>query len=320
MKFRDNKPPGVSDNVNFLVHTAGLGDTICALVPVLYAVNNIPQIKPLVWVPDNLLEFAKHVLPKGTTVRDYSEANKKYNNELTGVSNQWHHGQTAMKRHPIDHAFHCMLDIHMPVENTNYPKVDVSKINITKFKLPEKYIVIPLGATAKPKELHPLVIEQIVSYAKSKGYTSVFLGKESVDIGVDGKKIVANMARIDYARGMNLLEKTSLLEAAAIMAGAKAVVGMEGGLIHLAGCTDVPIIASYTFVNPDIMMPIRNNQKGYNVYPITPDKSLECRFCQSQWLLMFDHDFRDCYYGPDDYTCVKQITFDKFKVEMDKVL
>lgn len=318
MKFRQNKPPSYKEHVNFLVQTAGMGDTICALVPIIYTTQNVPYINPLVWVPDNILELAKHVLPNKLTIRSYTEAHKKYNDALTGVSNSWDKGQTAMRRHPIQHAYHCMLDLDPTIEQQNYPKIDVNYSDLTKFNLPEKYVVIPLGATAKPKELHPLVIEQIVSYVRQKGYQVVFLGKRIVDTGYKGKEITSNLADIDLSKGIDLTEKTTLMEAACIIGKSKAIIGMEGGLIHLAGCTEVPIIASYTFVSPDIMMPIRENKKGYNVYPVVPDESLECRFCQNQWVLMFDHDFRACYYK--DYKCTLQITFEKFKEQIDKVL
>lgn len=319
MKFREGSKKPNTENVNFLVQTAGMGDTLCALVPILYTLKNVPHVNPLIWVPDNILEITKHVLPRGSIVRSYTEAHKKYNNDLTGVTNSWDKAnQTAMRRHPVDHAFHLMLDLDADIKHKNYPKIDLDKVNLKKFSLPEKYVVIPLGATAKTKELHPLVIEQIASYVKKLGYKTVFLGKKISDTGYEGKEIVSTIAKIDYTKGIDLVDRTTVLEAAAIMGRSSAVIGMEGGLIHLAAFTDVPIIASYTFVNPDIMMPIRHEQKGWKVYPVIPNENLACRYCQSQWVLMFSHDFRVCYYN--DYKCVSQITFEKFKEKIDVIL
>jgi ADP-heptose:LPS heptosyltransferase len=61
--------------------------------------------------------------------------------------------------------------------------------------------------------------------------------------------------------GVNFCGQTerSIKNAAAIIRGAKAVVGNDGGLLHIAACFNVPTMAIWTFTNPIKNMP-RNSR------------------------------------------------------------
>jgi len=319
--FRNkNDIPKTKTTVNVLISDGGLGDLISYLVAVNYIVKELPWINPLIWVPDYMLDFAKHVLPKNAIIRDYTNAKHKYNSNNIGVSTAWTSQHTPMKTHPVDYAYHMLCDMSTIPEGYNsYLKIRPEEIDVSKFNLPKKYVSINVASTSKVKELPAKVINQIAEYAIQKGYTPVFLGKISTPTGVKGMNLAANIQEeINFELGIDLTNKTSLLEAGVIIAGSKALIGMEGGLTHLAGCTDVSIINSYSFVDPEIMMPIREGKLGHNCYPVVPEKSLGCRFCQSNIPLLYGHDFRTCIYS--DFLCVSQLTFEKFKEKMDEVL
>jgi ADP-heptose:LPS heptosyltransferase len=303
-----------------------MGDLLCALITVDYIIKEVKHVDPFIWVPDYMLDFSKNVLPPETKVYNFSNATKHFNNKLIGISTKWEGQHTAMRVHPTDFSNHVLIDADLPVEKKNYLKFNNEGIDLTRFNLPEKYVVISVGSTAPTKELPVPVLNKIIEYVITKGYTPVFIGKSASKLGegkgIDKKFEIANakLAAIDYTRGIDLTNQTSLNETAAIISKAKAFIGMEGGLTHLAGFTDVKIVSGYSFVNPDILMPIRNNIKGYEVYPVVPEESLACRFCQSNIPLLYNHDFRFCFYGPDDYKCIKQLTFEKWKEAIDKVL
>jgi ADP-heptose:LPS heptosyltransferase len=113
-------------------------------------------------------------------------------------------------------------------------------------------------------------------------------------------------------------EKTTLIEAGNIIAGAQVICGLDNGLLHLAGCTDTPIVAAYTTVRPEHRLPYRHGSLGSGCYVVEPDEDLACRFCQSNMDFEFTHDFRDCFYK--DFKCTKQITADKFIRKLDELL
>lgn len=315
--FRENSdknPP--LENIQYLMHSAGMGDNIASLTVIKYIVETFNHVNLICYVPDYLENFARHVLPKKTTVRNFTIGRTKYNEKMTSISNQWK-VHTAMKTHPIDHAAHMLLDKNIPMANKNYCSIRPNEIDISHFNLPKKYVCINVGATAKPKELSPDIINTISVYCLSMGYTPIYLGKKASSIGYKGKKLVADLLDIDYTKGIDLTEKTNLLEAAAIISGAKCLVGMEGGLTHLAGCTNTHIIASYTFVDPSIMAPIRNDIIGDNMTIITPPASLSCRFCQTNMSFVY-HDFRECFY--EDFKCTRDLKSDSFIEALEKIL
>lgn len=143
-------------------------------------------------------------------------------------------------------------------------------------------------------------------YCKSIGYEVVFLGKKHTETGVEHNITGYLNDQIDFSAGINLMDKTSLLEATKIIAGAKFLIGLDSGICHLGGCTDTPLIVGFTNVEPKYRLPYRYNSQEYKTYPVVPPESLACRFCQSNFCFTYSHDFKTCYY--QDYNCIKQLT------------
>ncbi len=108
------------------------------------------------------------------------------------------------------------------------------------------------------------------------------------------------------------------------MSKAKAVVGVDNGLLHVAGCTGVAIVGGFTTVRPEIRMPIRHNILGWNYHAVIPDKSLDCSFCQQDTNFLYGHDYRKCWYKEKkertEILCIKQLTADKFKTILESIL
>lgn len=316
--FRTNELPNApKETINLLLQAAGAGDCLASLPAIKYILDNYKYVNLLIWVPDYLKAFVKHVLPEGAIVRNYTEAKTKYNDSLTAVANDWGRN-TAMRMHPTDFAYFMFLDKTVTIDNKNYLSIRPDEIDISSFNLPSKYVCINVGSTAKPKEMPVNIINDISTYCLSMGYMPVYLGKKETLVGYPGKVLGAHIADIDFSKGINLTDKTDLLQCAAIISGAKCLIGMEGGLTHLAAFTNTHIIAGYTFVNPSVMAPIRNNVIGDNMTIITPPISLGCRFCQSNMSFVYNHDFRNCFYS--DYKCVTMLKSSQFLEALEKIL
>jgi ADP-heptose:LPS heptosyltransferase len=314
--FRNGELPDLVTNLNCLIKDGGMGDYVCACIAIDYIKKNYPWINLLIWMPDYFVPVAKHLLPPKSVIRGHSLAHKKYNNKLQAISSAWTTHHTSLATHPVDYMFHMLVDKTVEMCDKNYLQIQPDRIN---YNLPDvPYVVIPVGSTSKVKELSGEVINEIATYIKGKGYLPVFVGKKLNETGTEFKH-VATMSDFNPELGLDLIDKTTLLEAAKLMYYAKAVVGMEGGMMHLAACCgDVPLVAGYTFVDPALVMPIRNNVLGNNVFPVTQPESLECRYCQSRMNFMYEHDFRNCFY--EDFQCVKNLTADLFIAELEKIL
>lgn len=324
--FRDEKKPTHKQSINVLIRDGGVGDMICTIPALKQLVETQTWINPLIWVPDYMLDFTKHFLPATTVVRDYSEAKKKFDDNLTGVTTKWLANRTAMRTHPVDYAYQCLLD-KLPYTNDerSYPNIDRSKLQKEIQSLWNgydrplvPYVVIVGTATEIVKTMPVSTMNQIIDYIRLiKGYEIIFVGQDKVSNGIRTAD-ATRLKDIQWKAGVNLINRTNLLELALIMEDAELVIGMDGGPIHVAGFTKTPIVTGYTFASPDHLMPIRDGIPGKNVHAVVPDSSLGCKFCQTNWPLLYGHDFRNCYY--DDFACTKQMTFEKFREGIDKFI
>ncbi len=308
----------IKEQVNVLIKDGGLGDLLCSLVAVDYNIKNCSDVEFLVWVPDHMVDLTKHVLTPGAIIRGYSKAKHKYNDKLAGVTTGWNTSHTPMRTHPVDFGFHMLSDTHIyDLNQKNYLKIKPDEIDISRFDIPEKYVIVPVGAVCSVKAFPIETANAIVDFIISKGYTPVFLGKEKAESGVENIRIEAKLINIDYSKGVNLVNRTNLLESAKLIHNAKAIVGMDGGLIHLAGYTDTNIICGYTLVSPVHVAPIRNGSQTYKFEAVEPDEHIPNRYYQTKTNFNYDEDMR---YFKGWEEVVKSMTPEKFIKALEKVL
>lgn len=315
------------EHINFLFDDGGLGDLVARLPAIRYIKDHYPHCIPHLWLPDYGVDFAKNLLPD-VIIKPFSKGDKEYNQAYSGkkTSSKTH---TNMRTHLVDNAFHVIVDKDVSIEYKNYLQLNLNKIDVSSFNLPERYVVITTGHTVEVREIKAYVINDLSNYVIQKGYIPVFLGSKKASTGVTTVTGTSGITghfnqEVDYSKGLDLIDKTSLLEAGKIIAGAKAIVGLDNGLLHVAGCTQTPIVGAYTTVESIYRLPYRNNKLGDNCFVVEPDESLKCKFCQSNWEFVYDHDFRKCWYVEQkkdkEIQCTKQITAMKFITHLDKIL
>lgn len=304
--------------LNMILMDGGLGDKIADLTAVDYTCKKYPWIKILLWCPDFLVGLAKHLLPASVDIKGYSAMRHQYNPNKTTKTTKWDGITSPMKIHLLDYSFLKLCDENPSIEHKNYLQIRPNEIVSREFDLPDSYAVITTAYTAKVREFPPETINKLSDYLNNLGITPVFLGQRDTSTGAS-HNIKGNInSSIDYTKGIDLIDKTTLLEAANIMNYAKVVIGVDNGLLHLAGCTKAPIIGGFTTVSPLIRWPVRNSQLGWNCFEVVPESELGCRFCQQTTNFLYGHDYRDCWY--DDFKCVKSMSFDAFKRQLDVVL
>ncbi len=312
--YRDNTFVRDLEAVIYL-NEGGAGDQMARLPALRYVHENTMHSKIHLVVPDYFKPLAQVILPKMNII---SFSDKDQINGALPHLQLAAHQYSTMRTHPTDHGFNMLIDKTVDMKDKNYIQLDGSAVNLSRFNLPEKYVVVTPGYTVANREMLPEVINGVCDYIISKGYKPVFLGSTFVETGFKQKIEGQFKVAIDYTKALVLINQTTLLDAHTIIQRSKCVVGVDNGLIHLAGMTQVPIVAGYTTVDPKYRMPIRNDEVGWNVYPVVPDQSLKCRFCQSEWVYFNKWNFKNCYY--EDNLCVKQLTADKFIKELEKIL
>ncbi len=308
--------------LDFWFERGGLGDSIARLPALNYVLTQHPHVEHArVFLQDYFVPLAEVLMKHhGNRISfyGYSEAEQllKIDEELgqqrpAMQTDSVHH--TTLRTHITEHAFHTLADA-VPIDPKwyRYPRINEPFIRPTE----SNYVVITTGFTAPVREMLPGVINEVATWVRAQNLQVVFLGKQQNSFSKTGVT-TANFREdlIDYTLGINLIDKTSLIEAAGIMGAATAVVGLDNGLLHLAGCTDAPIVAAYTTVHPEHRVPRRESG---NVYVVTPPETLGCRFCQTQMGFVYKYDFRSCLYN--DYECVKQIQAKQYVEALKEII
>lgn len=298
----------------------GVGDCIARLPVIKYIEKHYPTIIVHVWVPGYMKEFTKRCFIgcKSVIVRDFTEAAKFKKTQPTYAFANLHLKNIAS--HMTDHAFFVMNFQPRYTSDKNYPKIDLSNIVLPKdIVLPEKYAVMCTGFTSPVREWLPEHINKVSDHLLSLGITPVFLGRTESSNGRGHVIKPVFREEIDFNKGLNLIDKTDLVQSAKVIEGAQCIIGLDNGLIHVAACTDTKIVVGYTTVFKEHRLPYRNGimGDGCEVVELTA-QDLKCFSCQSKFVFKYNWDFKGCSTGT--FACLKLLCGDKYIAAIDKIL
>lgn len=208
---------------------------------------------------------------------------------------------TSMHMHLSTFASIQLLDRFIPKEKMKY--LSLQPVYIDHFDVDfSKAVLIVVTYRDEVRKISFDTVKEISQWVLDRGLIPVYIGR--VDNSAMWKDTPFKLAFDSLPSGVDLLNRTNLLELATIMSKSRAVVGIDNGLIHLAGTTKVPIVCGFTNVAPEHRFPIRD--EGIFI-PIVPEE--ECKHCQSRWYLSY-HDFGYCYFKHTK--CLEQLTAQKF--------
>lgn len=299
-----------------------IGDSVARFPVINYIEKHYPNVIVHLWVPPYFKDFAKRGITnhKQIIVRDFTEI-KKFKKGQPTYSYQYQHVKNIAS-HMTDHAFFVMNFQPKSIADKNYPRIKLDDLtlphSITSM-LPQRYAVMATGYTSAVREWLPTHINKVADYLNSIGITPVYLGKKESD-NKTGHIIKATFKEeIDFSKGISLIDQTDLVQSAKIIQGAELIVGLDNGLLHIAACTDTKIVAGYTTVFKEHRLPYRNNELGYNCFPVELTKEeLPCISCQSCQPFRFNHDFKECWRGTKD--CIQMLDSDKYIEAIKKAL
>ncbi len=291
---------------NFTLTQGGMGDYICWTIALQWLVKEAPWIEGNIFAPGYFIEFARYFFddvpgwkvyhiddfqkyaPQGSLIRGPTDQNPQFINAV-GAS-------------LVDIGFAYFANLAPAPEGVKYPVLDLSDSYLPREvrAMKGKYAVFTPGGTTFARTLRGRHINPLVEDALSRGLTPIFLGKHQL----------ADVHRsyyaddVDFTKGLDLREKTSLLEAAAIMKYAAYTLGLDNGLLHLASCTDASVIFGYNIAHPSQRRPFRHS--GMLEEIILTNKDLACIHCQTNVKLLCYHNFRNCLYEEQDQREAKE--------------
>jgi ADP-heptose:LPS heptosyltransferase len=317
--YRDGLELQMYDRVNFVLNHAALGDMITSLPAIVQArVTHHESMKMFVWVPEWQTELVAHLLrpygefemrdlqqfPMSRSARQKAKLDGLGPTAINQAPNDTH---TRNRVHMVDFAFRYLLDAQPEsMHERCYP----THAPLGERKIQGKYVVFPVGATSANKLFKAKVMLPIMEWVHSRGYSPVVVGTKTSHTKVNVGGTLTPIVMIDEAQHiptdlyLDWREKTTLLELRDILGYSAAVVGVDGGTIHLAGTTDANIIYGLTTTEPKHRYIPRHDTPEYKIRYVVP-RDLECAGCQSHMTLLFNHDFRNCVYG--DNLCTDKL-------------
>lgn len=321
--YRDGKQLVTSSIHNFVLNQGALGDVLCSLPAIIQARRTYPILPEMrVWCPGHQADLLRHLLaPYGAfEIRDIAGFPMKrveregWDGGSVSINQMAFNTHTRNRVHMVDYAFGClsdsrpesMLERSYPTDAPLGPQV-----------IDRDYVVIPVGATSDNKLFRASVMGPVLQWILARGYLPVIVGTKisttvAVSSGAPEPIVIRDQTEMLHhellVRCRDMRERTTLLELRDILGHAAAVVGVDGGTLHLAGTTDVPIVYASGTTLPKHRYIARHGDHTFRARYIGP-RDLECAGCQSNWTLT-SFDFRFCAYN--DNLCMEKLHHDDF--------
>lgn len=310
--YRDGRPVVTHTEHRFILNHGALGDIICSLPAIIHA-RLTTDMKLVVYAPpwQNAL-VGRLLAPYGEfDVRPITEVPLSHKDRLAewgadvpnSLNAATHNTHTRNRVHMVDYAFNFLLDARP--ENMLQRSYPTAAPLIGGRIMPEPYVVFPTGATSDNKLFKAHVMGPVIHWADANGYVPVLVGtkvsRTHAEMGSGQTEKLVIRDEVDKLpdatrqRCVDLREKTTLLELRDLLGHAEAVVGVDGGTLHLAGTTDTRIVYAMGTTHPRHRYIARAGDPNYRIRYVGP-RDLECAGCQSNWPLT-RFDFRFCPYG-----------------------
>jgi heptosyltransferase-3 len=171
------------------------------------------------------------------------------------------------------------------------PHVAFAQDSPINFVKPNTVILHPAISWAS-RTFSPDFWGEVIAALHDEGYRTITLGG-------------AHTAIAGLASSYDLVECTTLPEAAKLISRAALFIGPDSGLMHVAGATSTPIVGLFTSVDPLVRLPWRNSKLGAGCVAVTAN--IECVGCLARRPAPWTTEpcFRT---GPDIFSCVGTIT------------
>lgn len=306
--------------INIRWMNSALGDSVC-FFPILKILVERDLIESILMKGDQFKDILGLIVPPQRII--VAKENCRYKSNY-GFVDSFRKYPSSIHTHLVDWASLTLSDCILSHQERTMPLLgkDIPDFYYDYSFLPSDYICLQCGYTSKLKAMPQSTFDEIIQYCIDNKIYVVLLGKE-YDIPIDNEdpykirpnEFIKELRSSEYV--INLINKTTLLDSLKIIQKSKAMVGMDSGLIHLAGLTETPIVAAYTHKSPEYLMPIRHRELGWNVYPIVPDHGV-CKFCMTEYFNQFEYDYKNCAKGNTE--CCDNITADKFIEQIKKII
>jgi hypothetical protein len=260
------------ENLKLTVNRGGLGDAICALPVVSYMLQqnrgqifiyeNNSSSRP----PENSLILCSELRDR-VIIRPYNNMPEDADAIIVKpISEDF----SFRYYHLVENSFRSVYGDTVDIKYKNYVRYNGIKSPNYDF-INKEHVIINISYVANNRKIQDLLLEKIVNLIIREGLIPVFVGT-----GMWYAKNQIEFNNIYRTAGLDLTNKTTLLDLLHMLSKARLLISADSGTVHLAGMTDIPIFCVYTTADPLLRLPIRNNILGYKCEYVVPKHPCFC--------------------------------------------
>jgi ADP-heptose:LPS heptosyltransferase len=229
--------------------------------------------------------------------------------ELVNIINFGEDRPTRLLQHLVDNALYGFVHdpSTIPIEEKNYIKFIPKRENPFEY-LTKKFVVINCSYTDYRRKFPDRIVNDMVDFFVKSNIPVVFSG---VSKHIYNKNAIYNLYDIDYTKGINIIDKLSIENMLMLFSKAELFISADGGSVHLAGMTEIPILSFCTIGNPFYVAPIRHNMIGWNYMCVRP--TVDCKDCCTR-----EEFWNDCRRKNEDADCVKSLKTEDVMVYLEE--
>jgi hypothetical protein len=270
----------INKQIFYLIHSVSFGDTLASTPTIRYlskshrkkinvvthnknVFNNNPYVESLL----SFEEFNNSNISDIVKYESFTYAGRKDGN---GIEKKFSHIDVR-QIHAMDLGFQ-LLPEDMSYDYYANPQ-------LLSLDLPEKYVVLHITSNWANRTWDYKNWVNLIKWLKDNQIFTVLIGagyREELHHSYSDKPLDKECPMFDDYYGLDLTNQGSMSDMWWVINGAKCLITMDSGPLHLAGTTDVEIIQLGSAINPKLRSPYRHGTQDYKYHYLLGTCNLHC--------------------------------------------
>jgi ADP-heptose:LPS heptosyltransferase len=280
--------------IYYLIHSNSFGDTLASTPTLRYLHDshnqkiNVISHNHNVFINnpyiDKLLTFSEfQSIDKGDNPIIYESFTYAGGQDRNGVEKKFAH-LDIRQVHAFDLGFQLLPNQMTYDYFPNNLELDV--------KLPEKYVVLHITTNWPNRTWDYDYWNTLIEWLRFNGIFTVLIGsgyREELHSSYSDAPLDKVCPRFDNLYGLDLTNQGTMSDMWWIINGAKCIVTMDTGPLHLAGTTDTHILQLGSAIDPYLRAPYRNGTQDYKYEYIGGTCNIHCNSNLKYYVKVWGH-------------------------------